>query len=345
MGLDVAAPPPLALVDAARVDQRRPLDVDADEHAAGRRPRERDLPRVDRVAGEEAGVLLAEAHRRARDRRRARRPRRPRSPGRAASYMCTRPVNETARSPWRTRPGHRRIARHARAFTEPRDVVSHTRPPENAKTSGVQCGPRGVGGRHRAEHALVEDLAHGRRQEAHPGVTSVRCRSPADAPASARSTRRGSRGSAATPPVHHARPPQTAPPTTAPAMSGRLPLAVFAPRSRARRRRAHRLGRHAEPALHELPPEQLLARDRQQDRQCDGARATTPRPPPRIARPRRARKGCHRTATATNASVAAHSTRPAADAGAQRDPERPVSGRDRRQHDGRHEAQDREHAD
>ena len=51
-----------------------------DEDAAGGGPRERDLPGIERIAGEELRVLLAEAGARASDRRRAGNGRAPRAP-------------------------------------------------------------------------------------------------------------------------------------------------------------------------------------------------------------------------------------------------------------------------
>ena len=58
--------------------------------------------------------------------------------------MRTVPVNVTASSSDRTRPATDGSARHARALTERREVVSQSRAPLFANTSGVQCGPRGV---------------------------------------------------------------------------------------------------------------------------------------------------------------------------------------------------------
>ncbi len=62
----------------------------------------------------------------------------------SASYAWTVPVNATDSSPNRTSPATSGSSFHARALTDPRDVVSQIRPPEYANTSGVQCGPRGV---------------------------------------------------------------------------------------------------------------------------------------------------------------------------------------------------------
>jgi hypothetical protein len=53
-------------------------------------------------------------------------------------------VNAAVRSPERTSPATRGSRRHARAFTEPLDVVTHTRPAAEANTIGVTCGPIGV---------------------------------------------------------------------------------------------------------------------------------------------------------------------------------------------------------
>ena len=62
----------------------------------------------------------------------------------SASYARTVPVNDTDSSPNRTSPATPGSSFQARALTDRRDVVSQTRPPEYANTSGVQCGPRGV---------------------------------------------------------------------------------------------------------------------------------------------------------------------------------------------------------
>ena len=67
----LAAPAATSLLHTLVVEERGALEVDADEHTSRRRPRERHLPRVERVPGEEPGVLLREAAHRARDRRRA----------------------------------------------------------------------------------------------------------------------------------------------------------------------------------------------------------------------------------------------------------------------------------
>jgi hypothetical protein len=53
-------------------------------------------------------------------------------------------VKATARSPWRTRPAAEGSAFHDRVFTDRREVVNHSRPPEYANTNGVQCGPLGA---------------------------------------------------------------------------------------------------------------------------------------------------------------------------------------------------------
>jgi hypothetical protein len=57
--------------------------------------------------------------------------------GSSTSCAAARPVNATARAPSCTNPATLGSARHARAFTDPRDVVSHTRPSDHANTSGV----------------------------------------------------------------------------------------------------------------------------------------------------------------------------------------------------------------
>src|SRR5262245_9510270 len=62
----------------------------------------------------------------------------------SASYVFTVPVNVTASSPCLINPAVVGSTRHARALTDPREVVSHNRAPLYANTSGVQCGPFGV---------------------------------------------------------------------------------------------------------------------------------------------------------------------------------------------------------
>src|SRR5206468_3711870 len=78
MGGHLAAPAPATLLHALLVQERRPFQIDADEDAARRRPGERHLPRVERVAGEEPRVLPTERARGPRDRRGARDGRAPR---------------------------------------------------------------------------------------------------------------------------------------------------------------------------------------------------------------------------------------------------------------------------
>ena len=58
--------------------------------------------------------------------------------------MAAVPVKIAARSPIRTSPPTRGSRAHARAFTEPRDVVTHKRSPVVANTIGVTCGPSRV---------------------------------------------------------------------------------------------------------------------------------------------------------------------------------------------------------
>ncbi len=136
------------------------------------------------------------------------------------------PVNVTARSPCLIRPAIPRSAFQARVLTEPREVVSHTRPPEYAKTSGVRCGPRGVVVATAQKGPCLEDLLDRRREETHPLTASLPA--PGGSASIAPVQRIWLPRLASTPPDHHASPVHRAPPTIAPARIGRLRLGPFA---------------------------------------------------------------------------------------------------------------------
>ena len=219
------APTPTTLLHAVLVEESGALEIDAHEHATRRRPRERNLSRVERVAGEEPRVLLGERARRPRDRGGARHRR---TPGRTVERVVglhgagerhgeVAVPDQTGDPPIRL-PG-------PRLDRAPRGGEPHAAPCVGEDERGEVRSTRRGGG-DRAEGSLLEDLLDRRREETHPFTASLPA--PGGSASIAPVQRIWLPRLASTPPDHHASPVQRAPPTTAPARIGRLRLGPFA---------------------------------------------------------------------------------------------------------------------
>ena len=230
-----ASPPTPSLLHAVLVDERRPLELDADEHPARRCPREGHLLGVEGVAGEELRVLLAERGGGSGDRGRPRHGISPRAAiegvvelGRAGERDRQLAVADEAGRGGVRPPGPRLHRTPGGRQPQPAAGIRED------QRRAVRAARRGRG--RVAELTLLQHGLDRGGKEAH-GVTFARSESGGHASISPVHTRWLTSGERS-PPVHTANPVQSAPPTMAPASSGALAQAAITPTAAAHVRSA-----------------------------------------------------------------------------------------------------------